>query len=273
MGKRLALGLTRRQCLAMSQSPPTIFAPERRIALRRRARALQKQPNAARYLLDDMVEDVIERLSFLRVEPRNVLVVGDIHGALGRALTAQGAEVTRAAPAPMAGEIALDEQLPWPVRGFDLIASLAALDTVNDLPGALIHARDALKPGGLLIASMMGAGCLPTLRGAMLSADGERPAARMHPMVDVRSGAGLLQRAGLSNPVADSRGLDVRFGSLDGLVADLRAQALTSVLASSAPPIGKAGLARARTAFAAAADFDGRTREHFEILTLSGWRT
>jgi len=256
----------------MSQSPPTIFAPQRRIALRRRARALQTRPNAARYLLDDMVEDVIERLAFLRVEPRNALVVGDIHGALGRALAAQGAEVTRADPAPMAGEIGLEEQLPWPVGGFDLIAILGTLDSVNDLPGALIHARGALAPGGLLIASMVGAGCLPVLRGAMLSADGERPAARLHPMVDVRSGAGLLQRAGLANPVADARGLDVRFGSLAGLIADLRAQGLTSVLASTAPPIGKAGLARARTAFAAAADADGRTREHFEILTLSGWR-
>ena len=256
----------------MSQTPPHIFAPQRRIALRHRARALQKRRGAARYLLDDMAEDVIERLGFLRVEPRKVLVVGDIHGTLAQALMAQGAEVTRADPAPMTGEIALEEQLPWPVGDFDLIASLGTLDSVNDLPGALIHARNALAPGGLLIASLMGAGCLPTLRGAMLSADGDRPAARLHPAVDVRNGAGLLQRAGLTNPVADARGLDVRFGSLAGLIADLRAQGLTSVLASAAPAIGKAGMARARAAFAAAADADGRTREHFEILTLSGWR-
>ena len=256
----------------MSQTPPHIFAPQRRIALRHRARALQSRPNAARYLLDDMVEDVIERLGFLRVEPRKVLVVGDIHGALAQALAAQGADVQRADPAPAAGEMALEEQLPWPVKGFDLIASLGALDTVNDLPGALIHARGALAAGGLLIASLMGAGCLPVLRRAMLAADGERPAARLHPAVDVRSGAGLLQRAGLTNPVADARGLDVRFGSLEALLADLRAQGLTSVLASAAPPIGKTGLRRAQDAFAAAAEADGRTREHFEILTLSGWR-
>ena len=259
--------------MSSTQAPPTIFAPQRRIALRRRARALQSLPDAARYLLDDMVEDVIERLGFLRVEPRKVLVVGDIHGGLTRALAAKGAEVRRADPAPIAGEMALDEQQPWPAHGFDLIVSLGTLDTVNDLPGALIHMRGALASGGLMIASLMGAGCLPVLRGACLAADGERPAARTHPSVDVRSGAGLLQRAGFANPVADARGLDVRFGALDALVADLRAQALASVLASPAPAIGKAGLARARTAFAAAADPDGRTAEHFEILTLSGWRT
>ena len=48
------------------------------------------------------------------------------------------------------------------------------------------------------------------LRAVMLAADGERPAARMHPMVDVRSGAQLLQRCGYADPVANTRGLDVR---------------------------------------------------------------
>ena len=42
-----------------------------------------------------------------------------------------------------------------------------------------------------------GAGSLPRLRVALLAADGERPAARLHPAVDARSGAALLQRTGL----------------------------------------------------------------------------
>ena len=90
-------------------------------------------------------------------------------------------------------------------------------------------------------------------------------------MVDVRAGGQLLQRAGFADPVIDSRSLDVSFRSLDRLVADLRAQGLANVLARSGPPLGKAALARARAAFAAAGA-DGRTTERFEILTLSGWR-
>ena len=44
----------------------------------------------------------------------------------------------------------LDEERPLPfAERFDLIASLARLDTVNDLPGALVHLRDALAPRGL----------------------------------------------------------------------------------------------------------------------------
>jgi hypothetical protein len=109
------------------------------------------------------------------------------------------------------------------------------------------------------------------LRAAMLAADAERPAARIHPFVDVRAGAQLLQRTGFADPVADSRHLDVAFRSLARAVQDLRAQGHTNVLADPGPPLGKAALTRAMQAYAEAGE-NGRTIERFEILTLSGWR-
>lgn len=244
-----------------ANAPPVIFAPARRIAARRRARQLQARPGAARYLIDDMVEDVIERLAFLRHTPTRALVIGDWTGALAAHLRSTGAQVDEADPAD-----GFDEERPYPAAGFDLIASLGTLDTVNDLPGALIHLRGALAQGGLAIASFIGADSLEHLRSAMLAADGDRPAPRLHPMVDVRAGGQLLQRAGWSQPVVDSRGLDVRFSTLASLSADLRAQALGNVLARPGPPLGKAALHRARAAFGT------RTVERFEILTLSGWK-
>lgn len=249
-----------------SQTAPRIFARHRRLATRLRMLHAQQAPDAPRYLLDDMIEDVVERLTFLRHIPRRALLVGDVGGRLGQALQANGAQITAAEPA--AG---FDEEAPYPAREFDLIASLGTLDTVNDLPGALVHVRQALTPGGLMIASFPGAGSLPALRAALLVGDGERPAARVHPLVDVRSGAQLVQRTGFADPVADSRHLDVAFRSLLREVHDLRAQGLSSVLADAAPSLGKAALARAITAYGAAA-VNGRTIERFEILTLSGWR-
>jgi len=242
-------------------APPQIFAPARRKAARQRAIRLQAAPDAPRYLIDDMVEDVIERLAFVRHTPSRALIVGDWTGALAAQLRAQGCAVVEADPAN-----GFDEERPYAEGGFDLIASLATLDTVNDLPGALIHLRGALAPGGLAIASFIGAGSLEQLRSAMLAADGERPAPRLHPAIDVRAGGQLLQRAGWAQPVVDSRSLDVRFSSLASLVADLRAQGLGNVLARSGPPLGKAALQRARDAFGT------RTLERFEIVTLSGWK-
>ncbi|MET0587006.1 MAG: methyltransferase domain-containing protein [Novosphingobium sp.] len=246
-------------------SPPSIFNGKRRLAARRRSLHMQAAPNAARYLLADMVEDVIERLAFLRFEPRRALVVGDWTGELARALADRNIDVTTSGPE------ALDEEKPYPIGSFDFIASLGTLDTVNDLPGALIHLRNALASGGLMIASFPGAGSLPVLRSAMLAADGDRPAPRIHPQIDVRAGGQLLQRAGFADPVIDSRHLSVRFRALPALVADLRAQGLSNVLARSGPPLSRAAFQRASTAFSAAGE-NGRTTESFEILTLSGWR-
>ncbi|WP_395333356.1 methyltransferase domain-containing protein [Novosphingobium sp. BL-8H] len=247
-------------------APPRIFSAPRRVATRRRALALQRLPDAPHYLLDDMVEDVEERLSFLRFEPKRALVIGDWTGRLAQSLAAQGVDVVEAEPA--AG---FNEEVPYPFDGFDLIASLGTLDTVNDLPGALIHARRALAQGGMMIASFLSSGSLPKLREIMLAADGDRPAARIHPMVDVRAGGQLLQRTLYADPVIDQRPLQVSFRSLDRLIGDLRAQALSGVLADPGPPLGKEGLARARQAFAESGE-NGRTIETFEILTLSGWK-
>ena len=237
---------------------PTIFSPTRRLAARRRMRRLQQVPDAPHYVLDDIVEDVLERLAFLRHEPRKALVIGDHTGALHATL---GGEVREAAP-----ENGLDEEQPLPFAGFDFIASLATLDTVNDLPGALVHLHHALAPGGLLIASFVGAGSLPALRAAMLAADGDRPAPRLHPMVDVRAGAQLVQRAGFADPVADGRSLTARFSSLDRLVSDLRAQCLSNVLARPGPPFGRTAVACARSIFGSS------TEDIFEIITLTGWK-
>ena len=136
----------------------------------------------------------------------------------------------------------------------------------NDLPGALIHLRNALAPGGLVIAQFPGAGSLQNLRSAMLEADGDRPAPRLHPAVDVRAGGQLLQRAGWANPVADSHTVDVRFSSLASLIADLRAQGLSNCLANPGPPLTKSQLSIVKEQFGTG------TVEQFEILTLSGWR-
>ena len=253
-----------------ANAPPQIFAPARRLALRRRMRALQAMPDAPRFVIEDMIEDVIERLAFLRHRPARALVIGDFTGTLAAHLDAMGADVVRADPAPGPGEIALDEEQPWPVSGFDLVASLGTMDTVNDLPGAMIHLRRALSPGGLALMAMPGYGSLPALRAVMLAADADRPAPRLHPQIDVRAGGQLLQRAGFADPVIDSRDLAVSYRSLDRLVSDLRAQGLSGVLARGGGPLGKAALERARAAFEAMAT-EGRVREVFAILTLSGW--
>lgn len=249
-----------------SQAPPRIFSRTRRRAGLRRAMVRQSQRDAARYVLQDMVEDVLDRLEFMRFEPARVLVIGDWTDTLALSLRGRGSDVVE-------GNVrTIDEELPLEGGPFDLIVSLASLDRVNDLPGALLHMRSALASGGIMIASIVGAGSLANLRRAMIAAEPDRPAARMHPLVDNSAASALMQRALFKRQVVDSRSLEVSFGSLDRLVSDLRDQGLGSSLARPAPPLGKAALERAREAFLTAANQQDRIIETFEILTLTGWK-
>lgn len=256
------------QCPEMATSPPTIFAPNRRKAVRKRMITQQSRADAPRYIVDDMVDDVLDRLAFLRHRPARSLVIGDWTGALAAGLKSPTIDRRD----PVLGPSVLDEEEPISAGpGYDFIASLGTLDTVNDLPGALVHLRRALAEGGLMIACFMAAGSLPALRAIMLEADGDRPSPRIHPQVDVRAGGQLLQRCGFADPVVDSHHLDVRFRSFERLIGDIRAQGLGNCLARAGAPLGKAARARAHEAFAARADADGKVTERFEILTLSGW--
>lgn len=243
---------------------PQIFDNRRRALRLNRAVCRQQGADPARWLLDAMAEDVIDRLGFLRFAGRKALVTGLGGEAVSAHLAASGVAVTAAS--------SLDVEQPLAGGSYDAIAALGVLDTINDLPGALIHLRQALAPGGMLLAPMVGAASLPMLRQAMLAADGEQPGARIHPQVDNRAASALLQRAGFVRQVVDQYPLTARYGSLERLVADLRDQGLTSVLADRAPPLGQAALEKAAAWFAAQADAEGKTSERFEILTLTAWK-
>ncbi len=249
-----------------SVAPPQIFSRQRRIAGLRRALVRQSQRDAARYILADMVEDVLDRLEFMRLAPRRVLVVGDWTGTLALSLNGKGTVIEERNVAT------LDEEQPIPGGPFDLIVSLSSLDRVNDLPGTLLHIRNALADDGIFIGSLIGAGSLTNLRRAMIAAEPDRPAARMHPLVDTRAAIALLQRALFKRQVVDGRTLSVSYSSLDRLVSDLRDQGLANVLAKPGPALGKAALERARQAFLSTTDEHDRVLEDFEILTLTGWK-
>ena len=249
-----------------SRTPPRIFSRQRRKAALRRALVRQSQRDAARYVLTDMVEDVLERLEFMRLEPRRVLVIGDWTGTLALSLRGNGAEVEEA------DVRTIDEEQPLPGASFDLIVSLASLGRVNDLPGALLHMRAALAEGGIMIASIIGAGSLANLRRAMIAAEPDRPSPRMHPLVDNSAASALMQRALYRRQVVDGRSVEVAFPSLDRLVSDLRDQGLGSCLDRAGPPLGKAALERARKAFLETGNPQNRVVESFEILTLTGWK-
>jgi SAM-dependent methyltransferase len=251
---------------------------DRTLRRQRRDRAAGRFGDAD-YLHRLVADDLLARLNAVTRTFERALDLGTAGGYLTAALRARGIEVVAADPGYCfsrgSGGIQCDEdRLPFADASFDLIVSLGVLDSVNDLPGSLLLIRRALKPDGLFLGAFAGAGTLPRLRSAMLAADAAEGGAapRIHPQIDVRAAGDLLTRAGFALPVVDCHGIDVRFPYLPALVRDLRAMGATNVLASrSLRPIGRAGLGAAIADFAANADPDGKTAEHFEIIHLLGW--
>ena len=248
----------------IERSVPRIFSPARRRARYHRALARQRDQDAARFVFDDMIEDVLERFDFTRAEPGSTLVIGDATGQLAPELRSRGFEVDSAGPD------GLDEEQPFP-RAYRYILNLGLLDTLNDLPGALVHARHALEPGGMMIAQCLGAGTLPALRQVVQVADGARTYARIHPQIDRPAASGLMSRAGFAKQVVDSRVLRARYREFGRLVADLRDQGLTGILADAPPAFTRSSWARAQAGFEPLREEDGKVTETFEILSLTGW--
>lgn len=205
---------------------------DRALLRRRRDRAAARVADvapvlaAAADMLLDRLDDTTRRFS-------RALEIGG-RGVVAPMLRARGiAEVvsmdlspamaSRAGGAAVAGD---EEMLPFAEGAFDLVVASLSLHMVNDLPGALIQIRRALRPDGLFLASLPGLGSLQALREALVVAEvavsgGASP--RVSPFAELRDMAALLQRAGFALPVADQQMLDLAYRSALGLVADLRA--------------------------------------------------
>lgn len=256
-------------------SVPRIF--DKTLRARRRDRAAAGFA-AHGFLYEAAAEEMLDRLADVSRTFMDALVIGAPTPTLPVALRARGLTVTVADPgtafATIQGGVTVDEDAPLPLAPdrFDLILNCGTLESVNDVPGFLMQMRALLRPDGLLLAAFVGAGSLPVLRAALLAADDDRPAQRIHPQIDVRSAGDLLSRAGFALPVADVQTLRVGYASLFGLIGDLRGMGAAQCLASAPPPLTRAGLVRAADRFAADAEADGRVRERFEIVHISGWR-
>jgi SAM-dependent methyltransferase len=258
-----------------------IFDTELLVA--RKRRALRAGPDGADFLMRRAAEDLADRLSTVGRDFAEAATffcqTDDAAEALrrsGKVSHSRRVEVDGAMLGARDGIVAASETVPLPAESIDLAVSLLSLHSMNDIPGMLIQIRRALRPDGLFLGALAGAGTLAELRESLLAAETEifgGASPRVAPFLDVRDAGGLLQRAGFALPVADAETVRVRYASMFELMRDLRAMGETSVLA--ARPRRPAPLrlfARAAEIYAERhADPDGRIPATFQIVWLSGW--
>ncbi len=271
----------------MNSAPPLIF--DRKLLRARRERLGQHalgNANAPDFLFREIADQLCDRLLDFKRRFPLALELGARDGVLDRERGERGgietlvrcdlssALLRRGKPGLL---VAADEELlPFRGQAFDLVLSNLCLHWANDLPGALAQIRESLRPDGLFLASLLGAGTLAELRQCLIEAEAQEKGGaslRVAPFADLRDGAGLLQRAGFALPVADGATITATYADPLRLLADLRAMGETNALMErSRRPTARAIFARAMALYRERfAGPDGRVPATFQVLFLSGW--
>ncbi|MBW9114542.1 methyltransferase domain-containing protein [Rhizobium cauense] len=249
-----------------------------------RHRALRGNDPKATFLLDIAAEELGERLAVVERTFENAVELHGATGAAARAAVATGkighltrVESERAYAGAEEGFVEAPlEEVPLEPQSTNLLLAPLSLHLTNDTPGVFIQIRRALRPDGLFLAAIPGAGTLQELREVLLATEieltgGASP--RVIPFADVRDVGGLMQRAGFALPVIDAETYTVRYDSILPLMRDLRAMGMSNpLLARSRKPLTRAFFMRAAELYAERyADPDGRIRATFSIIYVSGW--
>ncbi len=230
-------------------------------------------------VLRELADRLLDRLDDTTRRFGRALEIGG-RGVVAPLLRARGIETISCDLSPAMAALnggpafAADEEwLPVAPASVDLVVASMALHWINDLPGALIQLRQALRPDGLFLASVPVLGTLAELRRGLTEAEavtGGGASPRVSPFPELRDCAGLLQRAGFALPVADLDDLRLRYGDPWALLRDLRHAGEANALRlrdRRTPntvlfPAALSGLA---------ADADGRIPATLRLAILTAW--
>lgn len=252
---------------------PEVFNRKRRRIVRDRAYA---RANGDDFLSQIMVEEILERLDVVKRTFQRALVIGLPATKLGTELKRRGMTVVFADSSgslarALGGVICDDDRLPFADHSFDLIINIGSLDTVNDLPGALVLISRILIPDGLMLAALVGAESFSSLKSVMMMAEGDRVSAHIHPQIDVRTAGDLVARAGLTMPVADSDHLHLKYSSLQRLIADIRDMGGSNIMSGRLASIRRNVYNDIHSLFQTEAGRDGKFAESITLLYLCAW--
>ncbi|XP_019052044.1 PREDICTED: putative methyltransferase At1g22800 [Nelumbo nucifera] len=156
-----------------------------------------------------------------------------------------------------------EEFLPIKESSLDLIVSCLGLHWTNDLPGAMIQCRLALKPDGLFLAAILGGETLKLFNSISCK----------RKLGIVRDAGNLLTRAGFTLPGVDVDEYTVRYDSALELIEHLRAMGETNAL------MQRNKILKRDTALATAAVYqsmfaaeDGTIPATFQVIYMTGWK-
>ncbi len=192
--------------------------------------------DASAALQNEVGNRLVERLDFIRLQPRRILDLGagtgvftrvldrryrkadvialDIAPAMLQQASARGGWWRR--PRCVCGDA---EALPFADASFDFIFSNLMLQWCADLPATLLELRRVLAPGGLLMFTTLGPDTLSELRASWSAVDGYT---HVNPFIDMHDVGDALLQARWAEPVMDAERITVTYRDLATLMLDLK---------------------------------------------------
>ena len=212
------------------------MSPIDKAAARRAFEAAAPHYDAAAVLQREIATRMLERLDYVRLQPRCVLDLGsgtgfaldglarryrgarilalDFAVAMLRQARKRGTWLNR--PRVICADL---ERLPLADDSVDLVFSNAALQWSNDLGAVFGELLRVLRPGGLLMFTTFGPDTLMELRAAWAAADGGD---HVSPFLDMHDIGDALVRARFADPVMDAEHITVTYDSVRALMRDLK---------------------------------------------------
>ena len=194
-----------------------------------------KSYDAAAAVPAEIRNRLLERLDFVKLQPKVVLDLGAGTGHASKALKHRykSAEIVAIdlSPAMLAESekqqswfkrfhrVTADaHRLPCKDASTQLVFSNLMLEWCHDPDAVFQEIRRVLQPGGLLTFASLGPDTLRELRDSWRKTDAHP---HVHRFIDMHDLGDALMRAGLAEPVMDTERLTVTYPHLDALLAEL----------------------------------------------------
>ena len=241
--------------------------------------------DGAAVLQREMVDRMLERLDYVRLDPKLILDLGagtgyaidglqkryrkarilalDFSPAMLRRAQSRGSWLNR--PRCVCADA---ETLPLADASMDLVFSNATLQWCNDIAGTFSECLRVLRPGGLLMFTTFGPDTLRELRDSWAAADGH---SHVSPFLDMHDIGDALVHARFANPVVDAERMTVTYEKARDLMRDLKV--LGAHNSTSERPRGLTGRRRLAAVDRAyeAHRRDGRLPATYEVLNGHAW--
>lgn len=170
--------------------------------------------------------------------------------------------------------------LPFGDASFDAVLSSLSLHWVNDVDTLLSEVRRVLRPDGVFVGALLGAGTLGELQYAFAAGEEERTGGvqpHASPAARVADCGALLTRAGFKLVTVDVEKIVVDYADAFLLMDDLQRMGEQRAPADAGTPTSRDAFLAAAAAYqalfpsSAGAGAAGPVKATFEVVFLIGW--